>query len=166
MRSRVAVKSYGIDLDADPVFVPPGFEVVEHIRGGFLNWTPHRPQIELYLPDAQRKGVVGGHKVYEAIQNFDGTIVNANALDFLINHVGDFPWIIPDAWKNVEMSRTKHILFWGTQYRYEDGICVRTLEWSADARERVWKAGFCWIDNQLNSQFPAAMVRKTAQPAA
>ena len=90
MRSRVAVKSYGLDLDADPVFVPAGFEVVEHIRGGFLNWTPHRPQIELYLSDAQRKGIVSGVKVFEAVQRHGGTIVNANALDFLIDHVTDF----------------------------------------------------------------------------
>ena len=50
MRFRETIKTYGIDLDADPVHVPAGFEVVEHIKGGFLGWTPHRPQIELYLP--------------------------------------------------------------------------------------------------------------------
>jgi hypothetical protein len=162
MRFRESIKTYGIDLDADPVFIPVGFEVVQHIQGGFLTWTPHKPQIELYLPEAQRKGVLPGEKVLEAVQNFDGTIVNANALDFLLNHVADFPWMIPEEWKKVESNRMKHILFWGTQYRYDQGICVRTLEWNADARERVWKAGFCWIDNQLNSQFPAAMIRKPA----
>jgi hypothetical protein len=160
MRFRETFKTYGIDLDADPVHVPVGFEVVQHIRGGFLSWTPHKPQIDLYLPDAQRKGVVPGEKVLEALQKFDGTMVNANALDFLIDHVTASPWIVPEEWKNVEMNRTKHILFWGTQYRFEGSICVRTLDWSADARERVWKAGYCWIDNQLNSQFPAAMIRK------
>jgi len=103
-------------------------------------------------------------KVLEALKEFDGTMVNANALDYLIDHVDGFPWIIPEEWKNVEMQRTKHILFWGTRYRFEDGICVRTLEWSADARQRVWKAGYCWIDNLLNSQFPAAMVRKPPAP--
>ncbi|MFZ1084929.1 MAG: hypothetical protein WAN35_08190 [Terracidiphilus sp.] len=162
MRFRETVKSYGIDLDADPVHVPAGFEVITHIRGGFLSWTPHKPQIELYLPEAQRKGIVSGEKVLEALEKFDGTIVNANALDFLIQYVADFPWIIPEEWKNVEMNRTKHILFWGTRYRYQEGICVRTLEWSADARQRVWRAGYCWIDNRLNSQFPAAMLRKPA----
>jgi hypothetical protein len=158
------VKTYGIDLDADPVHVPSGFEVTEHIKGGFLAWTPHKPQIELYLPEAQRKSVVPGHKVLEALQKFDGTMVNANALDFLIDHVSDSPWMIPEEWKKVEQHREKHILFWGTQYRYEEGICVRTLVWSADAREQVWRAGYCWIDNQLNSQFPAAMIRKQAPP--
>jgi len=62
----------------------------------------------------------------------------------------------------VESNRMKHILFWGTKYRYEEGVCVRSLDWNADARERVWRPGFCWIDNQLNSQFPAAMIRKQA----
>ena len=155
-------RTYGIDLDADPVFVPIGFEVVEHIKGGSLNWTPHKPRIELYLPEAQRKGVMPGEKVLEALKTYDGTMVNANALDFLLHHVVDFPGIIPEEWKKVESNRMKHILFLGTKYRYEEGVCVRSLDWNADARERVWRPGFCWIDNQLNSQFPAAMIRKQA----
>ncbi|MGD0546654.1 MAG: hypothetical protein ABR991_02360 [Terracidiphilus sp.] len=162
MRFREQTKTHGIDLDADPVHVPNGFEVVKHLKGGFLAWTPHRPQIELYLTEEQRKGVVEGEKVLGDLENFDGTMVNANALDFFIDHVANFSWIIPEAWKNVEQHRAKHILFWGTRYRYEGGICVRTLEWSADARERVWRSGYCWIDNRLNSQFPAAMIRKPA----
>ena len=164
MRFKGDIKAYGIDLEADPVYVPEGFEVIEHIKGGFLAWTPHKPQIELYLPEAQRKGVVPGEKVLEALEMYDGTMANANALDFLIDHAANAPWVIPEEWKNVEMARTKHILFWGTRYRYEGSICVRSLEWSADARERVWRAGYCWIDNQLNSQFPAAMIRKPAPP--
>lgn len=162
MRFREQSKTYGIDLDADPIHVPGGFEVVEHQKGGFLAWTPHKPQIELYLTEAQRKGVVSGDKVLEDLEKYDGTMVNANALDFLIDHVTDFPWIIPDLWKNVEQHRKKHILFWGTRYRYEGGICVRSLDWSADARERIWRSGYCWVDNQLNSQFPAAVIRKPA----
>jgi hypothetical protein len=162
MRFKETRKTYGIDLDADPVFVPTGFEVVEHLRGGFLNWTPTKPQIELYLPEAQRKGVVDGAMVFEELEKFEGIMANANALDFLIGHVVERPWMIPEEWKNVEQNRMKHILFWGTHYRYEGSICVRSLDWSADARERVWKAGYCWIDNRLNSQFPAAMIRRAA----
>jgi hypothetical protein len=162
MRFRETVKTYGIDLEADPVFVPVGFEVIEHIKGGFLAWTPNKPQIELFMPEAQRKGILPGEKVLEALKAYDGSIANANVLDFLLGHAVDSPWIIPEEWKKVESNRTKHILFWGTQYRYQEGICVRTLEWNADARERVWRAGFCWVDNQLNSQFPAAMIRKQA----
>ncbi|MGA2351287.1 MAG: hypothetical protein ABSF70_12710 [Terracidiphilus sp.] len=165
MRFTESKKSYGIDLDADPVFVPNGFEVVEHRKGGFVAWTPHKPQFELYLPESQRKGIVEGAKVLEELEKFDGTIVNANALDFLIDHVVDFPWIIPDAWKNVDLQRTKHILFWGTKYLYDGSLCVRSLDWSADARERVWRSGYCWIENRLNSQFPAAMMRKPAPVA-
>ena len=36
MRFRETGKTYGIDLDADPVYVPSGFEVIEHRKGGFL----------------------------------------------------------------------------------------------------------------------------------
>lgn len=162
MRFKETRKTYGIDLDADPVFVPNGFEVVEHLRGGFLNWIPTKPGIELYLPEGQRKGVVDGAMVLEELEKYEGVMVNANALDFLIGHVIERPWMIPEEWMNVEQHRMKHILFWGTRYRYEESICVRSLDWSADARERVWKAGYCWIDNRLNSQFPAAMIRKAA----
>jgi hypothetical protein len=162
MRFAEYSKTFVIDLDADPEFVPGGFEVIEHRRGGLVTWNPHKPKIELYITPDQRKGIVPGGKVLEELEKFEGTMVNANLLDYLANSVATKPWIIPDDWKNVEQSRTKHILFWGTRYKFESGICVRTLDWSADAREQVWKPGYCWIDNLLNSQFPAAMIRKPA----
>jgi hypothetical protein len=165
MRFAEYTKSYGIDLDADPVYVPAGFEVVEHIRGGLLNWVPTRPKIELYFTAEQRKGIVDGEKVLADLEKFDGTLVNANALDYFIAMLPSKPWILPEEWKLVELHRSKHILFWGTRYRYEGAICVRSLNWSADARERVWKEGHCWVDNRLNSQFPAAVVRKPAPSA-
>lgn len=165
MRFNENKRLYGIDLDADPVIVPSGFEVIKHIKGGFLEWNPRRPQIELYLTADQRKGIIPGDKVLAELENFEGTMVNANLLDFLVEHALERPWMIPEDWKNVEHHRTKHILFWGTRYNYEGSICVRTLDWSADAREQVWKAGYCWVDNRLNSQFPAAMIRKVAEAA-
>jgi hypothetical protein len=38
---------------------------------------------------------------------------------------------------------------------------VRSLGWSADARVQGWTSGYCWVDNLLNSQSPAAMIRKS-----
>ena len=152
----------GIDLDAAPVYVPPGFEVVEHMKGGFLEWNPHRPQIELYLTPGQAKGTIDGNKVFEGLRAYNGIPVNANALDYFLNHFLDKPWIIPEEWKTIDHHKSKHILFWGTQYHYEDSICVRTLNWSADARACVWQAGYCWVDNLLNPQFPAAMLKRQA----
>jgi hypothetical protein len=151
---------YGVDLDAGPVVVPEGFEVVEHLLCGHLEWNPLKPQIELYLPVGQRKGLMEGGKVFEQLLAFDGRPVNANMLDYLLANLAVKPWLIPESWKNVENSTEKHILFWGTRYRFEGGICVRSLNWNADARERVWRAGYCWVDNRLNAQFPAAMLRK------
>ena len=156
------IKSFRINLDADPVFVPEGFEVVEHHKCGVLNWNPIRPQIELYLPPVQRKGVVDGIQVFEELKDFQGMSANANLLDYLINNVAHKPWIIPEVWKQLELHRSKHILFWGTRYRFEGGVCVRSLDWHEDAREQVWKSGYCWVDIPLNSQFPAAMIRKPA----
>jgi hypothetical protein len=157
---RVTEKTYGIDLDADPVFVPEGFEVLEHVKGGRLEWNPLHPQIELYMSLEQRKGLMEGEKVFEQLSAFEGIAVNANALDYFMAHLGEKPWLIPENWKSVENHAEKHVLFWGTRYLFEGGICVRSLNWNADVRERVWKAGYCWADNRLNVQFPAAMLRK------
>ena len=154
-------RTFSIDLNADPVYVPEGFEVVEHLKGGILNWNPKRPKIELYLAPGQRKGVLPGEKVFEELEAFDGIPVNANALDYFINTLPHKPWIIPDDWRNVELHTTKYILFWGTRYRFEGGICVRSLCWSTDARVQGWKSGYCWVDHLMNSQTPAAMIRKS-----
>jgi hypothetical protein len=161
MRFADTKRTCGIDLNADPIYVPEGYEVIEHIQGGLLNWNYQRPKIELYLTPSQRKGVVQGEKVLEELEEFDGIPVNANALDFFINSLPYKPWIIPEDWKRIELHKTKYILFWGTRYRFEGGICVRTLCWSADARVQEWKAGYCWVDNLLNSQYSAAMIRKS-----
>ena len=151
---------FGVDLNADPVFVPNGFEVVNHIKSDFLEWNPYKPQIELYLAPGQAKGTLDGNKVSDALRAYDGTPANANVLDYLLDNLAKKPWIIPEEWKTVDHHKSKHILFWGTRYRYEDGICVRTLSWSADARSQVWRQGYCWVDNLLNPQFPAAMIRR------
>jgi len=154
--------AYEINLDANPIFVAPGFEVIEHRVGGFLHFTPKKPQIELYLSPTQRKGVFSSTDLVEELKEFDGIQVNANALDYFIAHMQENPWIIPEEWKDVEQHASKYILFWGTRHLYEEGICVRTLEWSADARKLECQSRYGWIDNRLNSQFPAAIMRRPA----
>jgi hypothetical protein len=162
MEIRFKAERYGIDLNADPVFIPSGFEVLEHLKEGFLEWNPIRPQIELYLAPGQSKGILDGEKVFEGLRGFEGVPVNANALDFFLSHYRQKPIIIPEEWKKLEHYKSKHILFWGTRYRFEGGICVRSLDWNADARVHEWRSGYCWVDNVLNSQYPAAMLRKAA----
>lgn len=148
----------GIPLDADPIRVPEGFEVIEHIHAGRLPWNPRTPQIDLFLPPMQRKKLMHGNEVAAAIAAYDGLPVNANALDYFLENAASKPWLLPEEWKFVDGHSTRHILFWGTRYRYEGGICVRSLDWNADARARSWSGGFCWVDNDLNQQFPAAML--------
>ena len=156
------IERFGIDLDCDPVFVPEGFEVIEHLKQGYLNWNPIKPQIELCLSPGQYRGTMNATKVFEGLSEFNGSPVNANALDYLLRLYPQKPWIIPESWKTVEHYNSKHILFWGTRYKYEGGICVRTLDWSADARVQVWKSGYCWVDNILNVQYPAAILQRGA----
>jgi len=153
-------EKYGIDLAADPVFIPEGFEVIEHLRGEFVEWNPQKPRIQLVLTPGQGKGTQDGNKIRAELAGFDGTPINANALDFFLRNVPHSPWMIPEPWKSVENFRSKYILFWGTLYRYEGSICVRSLNWKADAREQQWKSGYCWMDSILNAQYPAAMLRK------
>jgi hypothetical protein len=155
-------EKFGIDLSADPLILPKGFEVIEHLRGGFLEWNPLLSQIVLHLVPGQGQGTMDGHQVFEKLGSFDGTPVNANMLDYFVNNMAHKPWVIPKEWENVEHHRSKHILFWGTRYRFEGAPCVRSLNWSADAREQVWRPGYCWIDSTLNPQFPAAMLRAPA----
>jgi len=158
MDPRERTEKFGIDLAADP-FVPNDFEVVEHIKGPLLEWNPHRPKIELVLMPGQRKGIMTGAKIQEDLKAFEGLPVNANALDYLLLRLKEAPWVIPHEWRSVEMHKSKHILFWGTLYKFDGSLCVRSLDWNQDARDQVWRSGYCWVENHLNSQYPAAMVR-------
>jgi hypothetical protein len=147
-----------VDLGADPTFIPEGFEVVKHLRGGFVEWHPNKSKIRLYITHGQASGTLVGEKVLAELSAYDGIPVNANALDYFLENAENRPWVIPEEWKSVEHYKSKHILFWGTIYRFEGALCVRSLNWSEDIREQHWKPGYCWLDSILNSQFPAAML--------
>ena len=129
-----------IDCDADP-FLPDGWKVEEHQRGGIVKWT--QSLISLHLEDGQKNGKwMKGDALRKALKG--QKTLNANVLDFLLKH----PELIPDEWKN------KAVFFWGTIYRFSDGnLCVRYLSWDGDG----WHWSYYWLDSDWDDSNPAAV---------
>lgn len=128
-----------IDSDSAP-FVPNGWTVEEHKKGGFFKFDPAK--ISLYLSKKQKKGIIGGHDLRKELAN--KLVMNANVLDYLLAH----PELIPEKWKG------KYIFFWGTIYRNSGGnLRVRCLCWYGS--EWFWL--FRWLDDAFMSDLPAAL---------
>jgi hypothetical protein len=127
-----------IDLDADP-FVPNGWGVVEHRRGGQFEWSPEK--VRLYLsPSQMDRKVILGFKLRKELVN--ESVLNANVLDYLVAN----PHLIPEEWKG------KAIFFWGTIYRRPDGrLRVRCLYW--DGSRWDWRCG--WLSGDWGGNVPA-----------
>jgi len=129
-----------IDCDANP-FVPDGWQVEEHIKGGQLAFNPAK--INLYLSKGQKKGkVIQGHNLRKELKG--QPVLNANVLDYLLAH----PELIPEEWKS------KAVFFWGTIYRNSDGgLDVRYLYWCGG--QWGWDDG--WLDCDFYGSGPAAV---------
>lgn len=133
-----------IDCDALP-FVPEGWKVVEHQKGGPFNWDAS--QVVLHLDDDQKSGkVVEGSKLLAKLAKAikQGDLLNANVLDFLLAN----PHLIPEEWKG------KAVFFWGTVYRDRSGdLCVRCLFWHGGR----WYWGNRWLVYGRDGNNPAAV---------
>jgi len=128
-----------IDCDANP-FIPAGWSVEEHKKGGPLKFDPSK--ISLYLSKKQKKGSIEGNDLRKELAN--QPVLNANVLDYLLAH----PELIPEEWKG------KAVFFWGTIYRHSDGyLCVRCLLWNGSE----WYWSYCWLVSDFYSGHPAAL---------
>ncbi len=128
-----------IDCDSAP-FVPNGWSVEEHKKGGLFKFDPSK--ISFYLSKKQKKGSIGGHDLSKDLA--DKPVMNANVLDYLLAH----PELIPEEWKG------KYIFFWGTIYRGSNGyLYVRGLYWNGSK----WSWGCDWLDYDFASDNPAAL---------
>ncbi|MFI5260286.1 MAG: hypothetical protein ACHQU0_00630 [Candidatus Paceibacteria bacterium] len=135
----ITMMEYVIDCDASP-YVPDGWKVEEHQKGGQFKFDAS--QIELYLSAAQKKGSIEGNKLRKELAG--KLVLNANVLDYLLAN----PHLIPEEWKG------KYVFFWGTVYRFSDGILfVRYLFW----RGGRWLWGSYWLDNGWDGRDPAAL---------
>lgn len=129
-----------IDLDAYP-FVPNGWKVEEHQKGGQFKWNASK--VALYLSDGQKNGKwIVGSKLREELKG--QSVYNANLLDYLLKNTH----LIPEKWSD------KFIFFWSTIYRNSDGgPYVRCLYWDGD----WWRWSYDWLVGGWNSSRPAAV---------
>ncbi len=152
----ITVVEHVIDCDADP-FLPNGWKVEEHQKGGQFKWDPsnHLSNLPiLYLDEkGQRNGKsIEGNKLREKLAKdlVKGALLNANVLDYLLAN----PHLIPEEWKKDEKGNTRYIFFWGTVYRLSDGyLCVRYLCWDVSR----WYWGSHWLDDDWGDGDPAAV---------
>ncbi len=136
----IATTKHVIDLDADP-FVPDGWKVVEHLKGGQFMFDPAK--VTLHLDEAQKGGgVIVGNQLRLKLKG--RPVYNANLCDFYLKN----PHLIPEEWKG------KVVFFWGTIYRSSYGdLCVRYLVWGGDE----WHWRFNWLDDHFSDDNPAAV---------
>ncbi|MBI2033950.1 MAG: hypothetical protein HYT13_02530 [Candidatus Liptonbacteria bacterium] len=135
-----------INCDADP-FVPSGWKVEEHQKGGQFRFDP--TQVEFWLSEPQRKGkVIEGVKLRKGLAG--KPVLNANVLDYLLAH----PHLIPEEWKRDSEGHIRYIFFWGTIYRRSDGgLCVRYVYWDSGR----WSWSYFWLDYGWDVHSPAAL---------
>jgi hypothetical protein len=124
-----------IDTSQNP-FIPGGWTVEEHIKGGKIDLK----DIELYLDPEQSTGIEG-NKLREKLR--DKNVLNAVVLDYLLKNKD----LIPEEWKS------KAVFFWGTIYRYSNGdLCVRYLVWFGSE----WHWNYDWLGSDWSGHNPAA----------
>lgn len=141
-RAKIVMVEHVIDCDADP-YIPDGWKVEEHIKGGQFTWDSRK--VELFLSQKQKKGSMGGNELRQELKG--KPVLNAIVLDYLLAH----PELIPEEWKG------KYIFFWGTIYRHSDGgLCVRYLSWD----DGQWGWGYFWLGSGWDDYDPAALARK------
>jgi hypothetical protein len=140
-----------IDMDPEP-FVFHGWRIVEYQKtSNYINvlmgWDAARG--ELYVDDAQKNNDITGSTVRERLRG--KTVLNADALDFLLKH----PKFIPEDWKKKDKrGNTRRIFFWGTIYcRPNDDLYVRYLCWDKDR----WVWDFLWLGALWQDNYTAAL---------
>ena len=144
--AEIKLVEHVIDCDADP-FVPEGWSVEKHQKGGSFKWDPK--QVQFYLSEPQRKGKsIEGNKLRTELEG--KPVFNANLLDYLLA----YPHLIPEEWKQDKQNRTHYIFFWGTIYRHSDGgLFVRCLYWGVGG----WLWGYGWLGSDWDDVDPAAL---------
>ncbi len=135
----VVVVKHIIDCDADP-FVPEGFTLKEHRKGGQIVWDPTK--FQLYLSERQKNGkVISGNDLDKELADVPG-ILNANVLDYFLAHQE----IIPPECEGV------FTYFWGTKYLSGGNSFVRCLYRDGGR----WCSGCHWLGRGWAGGGPAA----------
>ena len=115
-QAEIVIPEHVIDCDADP-YIPNGWSLEEHRRGGAFTWDKGAQENALYLSKKQKGGKwMEGTKLCKELAN--ESVLNANVLDYLLLHTH----LIPEEWKR------KYVFFWGTIYRDPGGDRARRLQ--------------------------------------
>lgn len=132
-----------VDLDADP-FIPPGWSLKEHKRGGLLKYNSKK--IIPFLTKGQKENTcVFGYNLKTELKDESIILLNANLLDYLLLH----PELIPEEFKKY------FLFFWGTIYRNEvNKPCIRHLAWSAGE----WYGDYMLLSSNYYNASPAAVL--------
>ncbi|MBU6214484.1 hypothetical protein KGM48_01415 [Patescibacteria group bacterium] len=140
----ITVVEHVIDCDAQP-FVPDGWSVEEHQKGGAFKWDKETQKDALYLSKGQAGSkYIEGNKLRKELTEKSTPVLNANVLDYLLAN----PHLIPEEWKG------KYVFFWGTVYRYRVGnLYVRCLYWD----DGGWFWGGYWLGLDWRGRVPAAL---------
>ena len=143
-RAVINVVEHVIDCDAQP-FVPDGWSVEEHQKGGAFKWDKETQKEAPYLSKGQAGSkYIEGNKLRKELTDKSTPVLNANVLDYL--HAN--PHLIPEKWKG------KYVFFWGTVYRDRDGpLCVRCLFWSGGR----WLWSYHRLSRDFDGGDPAAV---------
>jgi hypothetical protein len=144
--SEIVIRKHLIDCDASP-FVPDGWKVEDHQKGGQFDWSA--ASVKFHLDAGQQNGkYLEGNKLRKQLSG--KPVLNANVLDYLLKN----PDLIPEDWKKDEKGNTRYIFFWGTIYRNSDGsLCVRYLYWL----DGGWRWDAYWLGHGWGDYSPAAL---------
>ena len=139
----VRMTKHIIDCDGAPYMRYSDWKIVEHRRGGQLEWDEER--VSLHFSATQKKGKsVAGCYILKEIKKL--LLLNANVLDYLLKNQE----LIPEEWKKLQ------VYFWGTIYREGSIPHVRYLDWSGSEWFWFWKR----VDNidVISYKNPAAIL--------
>ena len=133
-----------IDCDTLP-FVPPGWMIKEHRKGGKLEWVFEK--ISLYFSEEQEKGEgINGFELQKKLETKQ--VLNANVLDSLLINKDRIPVEWEDKW----------VFFWGTIYfcycDQQEILAVRCLRCS----DGQWEGDYGVINFNFKCNFPAAIL--------
>lgn len=133
------VGNHVIDCDTAP-FVPQGWRVEEHQKGGQLSWDASKVKLLVKLNEGE--SYVGGHELRKRLK--DEPVLNANVLDYLLAR----PELVPEEWKS------RLVFFWGTIYRDSDAyLYVRYLFWNGER----WHWDYYCLNDGWFAYNPAAV---------
>jgi len=136
---------YCINLDAPPNEQVSSMEIVEHRKGGQVNFSPAK--VQLWLSKEQENGRILGHDLYRKLAKM--VVYNVNLLEFFLENT----LLIPEDWKVTPLEpggflsrvlrsvpydssirrsfEIRNVCFWGTIYRgsFDGRLYVRCLYW-------------------------------------